>query len=155
MDMLYVNVLIVKHEKQILYLIGHIDNNTDNYCERCGKYIGTDVTSDEMLDKTANTTIYDIYGNKIVIPAGFKISVENTGYTKDTLDVTKGIVITDGINEFVWIPVENINEMAKVTSGSFNTGSKNSRYLTFSWSCTQDTSKNQSTINWELKCGHL
>lgn len=42
--------------------------------------------------------------------------------------------------------------MAKVTSGSFNTGTKNSRYLTFSWTCTQDTIKNETTINWTLKC---
>ena len=42
--------------------------------------------------------------------------------------------------------------MAKVTSGSFNTGTKNSRYLTFSWTCTQDTAKNETTINWTLKC---
>ena len=42
--------------------------------------------------------------------------------------------------------------MAGVTSGSFNTGTKNSRYLTFSWTCTQDIAKNQSTISWTLKC---
>lgn len=41
--------------------------------------------------------------------------------------------------------------MAKVTSGSFNTTAYSNRYLTFSWSCTQDIAKNQSTISWSLK----
>lgn len=41
--------------------------------------------------------------------------------------------------------------MAKVTSGSFNTTAYGERYLTFSWSATQNTAKNQSTISWTLK----
>ena len=62
-----------------------------------------------MFARTTNTKIKDIYGNKITIPAGFKISVENTGYTKDTIDVTKGIVIEDeSENQFVWVPVGKI-----------------------------------------------
>lgn len=42
--------------------------------------------------------------------------------------------------------------MAKVTSGSFTTTSKNNRHLVFSWSAEQDTAKNESTIYWEVKC---
>jgi hypothetical protein len=43
--------------------------------------------------------------------------------------------------------------VAKVLSGSFDTKPIiNSRYLTFSWSATQDIAKNQSIISWELKC---
>ena len=41
--------------------------------------------------------------------------------------------------------------MAKVTSGSFNTSAYSNRYLTFSWTCTQDVSTNTSTISWTLK----
>ena len=41
--------------------------------------------------------------------------------------------------------------MAKVTSGSFNTSAYSNRYLTFSWTCTQDTATNASTISWTLK----
>ena len=41
--------------------------------------------------------------------------------------------------------------MAKVTSGSFNTRAYSNRYLTFSWTCTQDVSTNTSTISWTLK----
>lgn len=40
--------------------------------------------------------------------------------------------------------------MAKVTSGSFNTTAYSNRYLTFSWTCTQNIEKNQSTISWSL-----
>lgn len=64
-----------------------------------------------------NTKLVDKYGNRITVPAGFKILVDNTTeYTTDTIDVTKGIVIEDvdaGTAEtkgsqFVWIPIEII-----------------------------------------------
>lgn len=43
--------------------------------------------------------------------------------------------------------------MAKVLSGSFDTKPIiNSRYLTFSWTATQDYEKNETTISWVLKC---
>ena len=61
---------------------------------------------DAMLTKTVNSDVTDKYTNKITVPAGFKILVdETTGYTSEDIDVTKGIVITDGTNEFVWVPV--------------------------------------------------
>ena len=80
----------------------------------------SDAQLDNMLTKKVNSTTYDSYGNKIVVPAGFKILVdETTVYTADNIDVTKGIVIQDAEgNEFVWIPVgENIkneNGTAKI-----------------------------------------
>lgn len=40
--------------------------------------------------------------------------------------------------------------MAQVVSGSINTTAYSNRYLTFSWTATQDIAKNQSTINWSL-----
>ena len=43
--------------------------------------------------------------------------------------------------------------MAKVISGSFNTGGYQGRYLTFSWTATQSTANNTSTISWSLKGG--
>lgn len=42
--------------------------------------------------------------------------------------------------------------MAQVLSGSFKTTSKNNRHLVFSWSGTQDITKNETTITWEVKC---
>ncbi len=67
-----------------------------------------------VLSTTDNTPLTDEYGNKIMLPAGFKIVVDSTtGYTTDTIDVTKGIVVEDtqaetAGNQFVWIPVGKI-----------------------------------------------
>ena len=62
---------------------------------------------DAMLSRTDNTTTYDVNSKQINIPAGFKILVnDTTGYTQDNINVDQGIVITDGTNEFVWVPVE-------------------------------------------------
>ena len=60
-----------------------------------------------VLSTTDNTELQDAYGNKIVVPAGFKI-------TNDTSTVDKGIVIEDATSgetagsQFVWIPVGKI-----------------------------------------------
>ena len=62
-------------------------------------------------NETTNTTVYDSLGNKIVVPAGFK--VVNPGN-----NVEDGIIIVDSDenratygSEFVWIPVgENIKK---------------------------------------------
>ena len=55
-----------------------------------------------------NTTVYDEYGNKIVVPAGFKIRVDDS--TNNATHVTEGIVIEHGTdeNQFVWVPVGTI-----------------------------------------------
>lgn len=58
--------------------------------------------SNGMFEKTENTETMDDYGNRIVIPAGFKV-------TDDTTKVTEGIVIEDKEgNQFVWVPVGEI-----------------------------------------------
>ena len=60
-----------------------------------------------MLTKTVNSPIQDAYGNKITIPAGFKIKADSS--TNNATTVDKGIVIIDSNeNEFVWIPVGKI-----------------------------------------------
>jgi len=67
-----------------------------------------ETSKNKVLSITINTDVYDEYGNKIVVPAGFKIRVDETTNNADT--VTEGIVIehgTDG-NQFVWIPVGKI-----------------------------------------------
>ncbi len=57
---------------------------------------------DDMYEKTVNSPVQDVYGNQVVVPAGFKI-------TEDASNVTEGIVIIDEQgNEFVWIPVGEI-----------------------------------------------
>ena len=69
----------------------------------------------KVLSTGGNITLEDDFGNKIKVPAGFKIitktDTENTdlNYTAETIDVTKGIVAEDGEgNQFVWIPVGTI-----------------------------------------------
>ena len=69
----------------------------------------------KVLSTSGNITLEDDFGNKIKVPAGFKIitktDTENTdlNYTAETIDVTKGIVAEDGEgNQFVWIPVGTI-----------------------------------------------
>ena len=60
-----------------------------------------------MLAKKVNSSITDEYGNKITVPAGFKIKVDAT--TNNATTVNQGIVIVDSNeNEFVWIPVGKI-----------------------------------------------
>ena len=61
----------------------------------------------DVLNKDDNTELHDAYGNKIVVPAGFKI-------TNDATTVDKGIVIEDVTSgatagsQFVWVPVGKI-----------------------------------------------
>ena len=63
--------------------------------------------SEYMLTKTVNSPIQDAYGNRITVPAGFKIKVDDT--TNNATTVDKGIVIIDSSeNEFVWIPTGTI-----------------------------------------------
>lgn len=65
--------------------------------------------SDYMLIKTVNSPIEDAFGNKITIPAGFKIKSDSTTNNAET--VNKGIVVVDSDeNEFVWIPVPQLVE---------------------------------------------
>ena len=82
-----------------------------NYLNVLNENIKTTVeeAQGKVLSTTANTDVYDEYGNKIVVPAGFKI-------TTDANHVTEGIVIedvsagTEGTkgSQFVWVPVGKI-----------------------------------------------
>ncbi len=80
-----------------------------------------------VLSTTDNTPLVDKYGNKIMLPAGFKILVDSTtGYTAETIDVTKGIVVEDtqaetAGNQFVWIPVGKIYTDAEKTEANAKT----------------------------------
>ena len=104
----------------------------------------SEAQQDSMLTKEVNSITYDLYGNKIVIPAGFKIlvGIDKTGYTVDDINVTKGIVIQDiEGNEFVWIPVgENIKNEDKTAE------IKLSRY-TFNSSTGKETNIEDSVID--------
>ena len=66
----------------------------------------------KVLSTTENTELQDAYGNKIVVPAGFKIVSDSTTNNAQTVD--NGIVIEDVTeistkgSQFVWIPVGKI-----------------------------------------------
>ena len=76
-----------------------------------------------VLSTTDNTELQDAYGNKIVVPAGFKI-VSNSD-TNNATTVDKGIVIEDVTlgatagSQFVWIPVGKIyTDIAKTDANA-------------------------------------
>ena len=71
-----------------------------------------------MLTKTVNSPMQDAYGNKITVPAGFKIKVDSS--TNNATTVDKGIVIIDSNeNEFVWIPTGKIyTDVAKTEANA-------------------------------------
>ena len=79
----------------------------------------------DVLNKDDNTELHDAYGNKIVVPAGFKI-ISNSD-TSNATTVDKGIVIEDVTSEatagsqFVWIPVGKIYTDTTRTDANFKT----------------------------------
>ena len=92
-----------------------LDQNTklDSYEEEISNYLPPDVKQaikkGKPLSTDKNTEIADEKGNKIVIPAGFKVTGEAT-------TVDKGIVIEDATSgatagsQFVWVPVGKITK---------------------------------------------
>ena len=82
-----------------------------------------------VLSATDNTELQDAFGNKIVVPAGFKIVSDST--TNNATTVDKGIVIEDATvdsegkatatagSQFVWIPVGKIyTDVAKTDANA-------------------------------------
>ena len=108
----------------------------NEYEDELNKYIsstvketfkGTSVTNaiqyGDVLNKDDNTELQDAYGNKIVVPAGFKI-VSNSD-TNNATTVDKGIVIEDVTtgatagSQFVWVPVGKIfTDVAKTEANA-------------------------------------
>lgn len=76
------------------------------------KLKNVDENANIILSTTENIKLQDKYGNKIIIPAGFKIVVNDN--TNNATTVDKGIVIEDVTesatkgSQFVWIPVGTI-----------------------------------------------
>ena len=100
----------------------------NEYEDELNKYISGDVKTpikkvtdniDSVVSTTDNTELEDAYGNKIVVPAGFKI-VSNSD-TNNATTVDKGIVIEDATtgatagSQFVWVPVGTIYTDAEHT----------------------------------------
>ncbi len=99
----------------------------------------TEAQSDSMLTNTENMAVEDEYGNIVIIPAGFKVVIDEG--TKSASHVTEGIVIEDNDiiiyedgtkstgNQFVWVPVGKIYTTAdEATKESTAKTIKLSRY---------------------------
>lgn len=97
-----------------------------------GSVSGLAAIGDATVNKKAKK-ISTINGKKYnennpVIPTGFMpINTDTSNWDAENLaeEVKKGLVISDGENEFVWIPVADINDMAKTTSGTDSNSRKN------------------------------
>lgn len=62
-----------------------------------------------VLNNNENTEVWDLFNNKLTVPAGFKI-------TYDSKNVTEGTVIEDeNGNQFVWIPVGTVYQNEEQT----------------------------------------
>ena len=89
----------------------------DSYEKELNKYIPEELTTanaNVVLSETENVELHDANGYKIVVPAGFKVVVNDD--TNNAMTVDKGIVIEDATSsatagsQFVWIPVGTITK---------------------------------------------
>ena len=86
-------------EKSLQELEGYIDSSL-------GGETATTVAEAKGGMRYNNTTpITDDSGDTMYIPGGFKVAEDSA------TDIDNGVVITDGINEFVWIAVEDYTTM--------------------------------------------
>ena len=85
------------------------ENEIDNYLPKQNSNKTVEQAKEKVLSTEKNTELVDAKENKIVIPAGFKI-------TGDATTVDKGIVIEDATSgatagsQFVWVPVGKITK---------------------------------------------
>ena len=138
----------------------------NEYEDELNKYISGDIKTPvkkvadnigSVLSTTDNTELQDAYGNKIVVPAGFKIVLDSTTNNAQTVD--KGIVIEDATTEatvgsqFVWIPVGTIyTDVEKseantktITLGRYDFDS-NGKESAYSSSYIEEDKNNTSTL---------
>ena len=101
------------------------------------------------LSKTDNTKLKDEKGNRIVVPAGFKI-------VNGATTVDKGIVIEDVTetatkgSQFVWIPVGTITKSdgttATITLGRYDFDSTTGKESAYSGSYIEEDANDASTL---------
>ena len=128
------------------------------YEKELNKYSSEELTTSNanvVLSVTENVELHDKNGNKIVVPAGFKVVVNDD--TNNAMTVDKGIVIEDGMYEgtkgsqFVWVPVGNIlkeddsNVDIKLNRYDFdqNTGKEN----TYSGDDVEEDANDETILN--------
>ena len=86
-------------------ILDNYEKEVDQYLPAfTGKTVKEAIQHGRILNVADNTELHDEKGNKIVVPAGFKV-------TGDATTVDKGIVIEDATtgatsgSQFVWVPV--------------------------------------------------
>ena len=91
-------------------ILDNYEKEVDQYLPAfTGNTVKEAIQHGRVLNATDNTELHDEKGNKIVVPAGFKV-------TGDATTIDKGIVIEDATtgatsgNQFVWIPVGTITK---------------------------------------------
>ena len=113
-----------------------------------------------VISATDNTELEDEYGNKIVVPAGFKIVSDST--TGNATTVNNGIVIEDATtgatagSQFVWIPVGKIYTDTAKTDANAKTielgryeFDSNGNKSAYSGSYVEEDANDESTLkNW-------
>ena len=122
-------------------------------------------TLDDLVGKPAddskNIEAEDEYGNKVVVPAGFRVlphgtQSEEIGEVVYNTDqdhkpcVEDGVVIADSKNnQFVWVPVNNLEEMFEEIEEEQEDGSKIKRNvgILYDFSGTTSTRKPVYTAN--------
>ena len=137
----------------------------NEYEDELNKYISGTVeerkdpikeVANKVLSTTDNTELEDAYGNKIVVPAGFKIVSDNT--TDNATTVDKGIVIEDATSgatagsQFVWVPVgkiytdtEKTDEKAKTIELGRYEFDSNGNKSAYSGSCVEEDKGDTNT----------
>ena len=78
-------------------------NFIENYNKNQGPKKVADVVGGDKFEKTE--TIQDDNGKEVTIPKDFSVHPDSNTV------VDEGIIITDGTNEFVWVPVDNPSTM--------------------------------------------
>ncbi len=105
--------------------------------EPTGSTLGT-VTGTEI----SNTTVQDSLGNKVVVPAGFKVQNPNDNVEVGIYIVDQSHTNTAG-SEFVWIPVGTVHRKDKeditITLGRYSFDSTTGELSAYSGSYTEDT----------------
>lgn len=88
-----------------------LPNDDEQEIKKIQDFIGGKILAD-------TTTVEDENSKEVTIPGGFKVTEDSA------IDVNDGIVISDGKNEFVWVPVNDISDMYIEEDGTNLNGSE-------------------------------
>ena len=136
---------------------GGTDNPSGSEGGSGGETVMPVATIDVVVSENSTINGEAYSSNNPVIPKGFKaINVTTAGHesswtAENGPEVSKGLVISDGTSEFVWIPVETLDEFARVTSDKDANGNTNYQGVLYDFSgttATEMTSYGQSTTSY-------